>query len=89
MPIQIGAITEGDFKSVKAALEKIASEAQSLQDPHSSLNNAGTAPMDALYTDKVPLAANLQEGKFLFYVNGATIRIYTKINNVVRYWNLT
>lgn len=37
----------------------------------------------------VPGTNDLEEGEFVRYVNGATIRIYTKQNGNIQYWNLS
>jgi hypothetical protein len=37
----------------------------------------------------IPGSSDVAEGEFVPYVNGATIRIYTKVNGVIRYFALT
>ena len=36
-----------------------------------------------------PATSDIDEGEFVPYVNGATVRIYTRIQGVIKYWNLT
>ena len=80
MPIQIQPLTD-DVKTLKAAIEKIAREAQAMQNP--------SGQTDALFTDAVPTTDNLQEGKLLLYDDGVNRRIYTKINDTIRFVVLT
>lgn len=81
MPIQIQPITKLDLLQIKTAIEKIAREAQAVQ------NTSGQK--DNIYTDVAPTVDSIAEGQEVYYVNGATIRKYTKINGAIRYWNLT
>lgn len=37
----------------------------------------------------VPAVTDVEEGEFVRYINGATIRIYTKQDGVIRYFALT
>ncbi len=37
----------------------------------------------------IPSTDDMEEGEFVAYINGATIRVYTKQNGTIRYWNLT
>ena len=37
----------------------------------------------------VPTTNDVEEGGFVAYVNGATIRIYTKQNGTIQYWTLS
>ncbi len=79
MPIQISHINT-DNLSIKNAIEKIARDAQGLQNPSQG---------GGLYVTAIPTTADLEEGQEVYYIDGATIRKYTKINGVIRYWALT
>lgn len=37
----------------------------------------------------VPAITDMEEGELVPYINGATIRIYTKQNGIIRYFTLT
>lgn len=59
---------------VKLCVEELARKAQDRQ-------------MEIRSTE--PSTADIEEGGFVAYVSDATIRIYTKQNGSIRYWNLT
>ena len=80
MSIQIPALTD-DLKTLKSAIEKIAREAQSMQPVQGQ--------EDKVYVDTAPAVANLKEGQLVPYFDGANYRIYTKLNNTIRYATLT
>lgn len=60
--------------AVKQCIEELARKAQDRQ-------------MEIRST--VPTTNDIEEGTFVAYVNGATIRIYTKQSGTINYWTLS
>lgn len=78
MPIDIKPVTSLDLFTVKRNFEKIGRNGWSLQ-----------KPTNANFVSAAPSTADLDEGQAVFYVNGATYRIYFKVNGNIRYVALT
>ncbi len=79
--IQVPKITKLDLRQIQDAINTLARNSQSLQNPGGQ--------EDAIYTDVAPTVASLAEGQEKYYINGATIRKYTKLAGTIRYWTLT
>ena len=78
MPIKLTPTTSLNLFAVKKNFSKIADEAMSVQQP-----------TNASFVTSVPSTADLAEQQAVFYVSGATYRIYYKINGVIKYATLT
>ena len=80
MPINIDSVLSSQPKTMKDAIDKISRNGLSLQNP----SRGG-----AMYITSAPGTADLDEGQFVLYLSAGVYRIYTKINNVIKYWTLT
>ncbi len=77
MPVKIGSVNTDQPATIKKAIEEIARSGLSLQKPSEG---------DELYLLTIPTVSDLSEGQLVFYFDGGTTyRLYTKINNVIRY----
>ena len=71
--IKVNPVTSLNLFSVKKNFETIGREAWSLQ-----------KPTDSTFVDTAPGTDDLEEGQAVFYVNGATYKIYFKINGAIK-----
>ena len=77
--IQIPPLTD-DINTLKRAIEKIAREAQSTQNPGGQ--------EDQVYVDTAPGVDDIKEGQFVPYLNAGVYKVYTKLDGVIKSWTL-
>ena len=72
--INLKPVTSLDLYGVKRNFETLQRNAWNLQNP-----------TNATFVSAAPSTADLDEGQAVFYVNGATYRIYFKINDTIKF----
>ena len=81
MPITIQQLTNLSLTQLKNLTDTIARNSFKLTNPSGSEGK--------LYMDTTPQVTDLDEGSCIFYVDGATYKLYFKINGVVKSITLT
>jgi hypothetical protein len=81
MPIQNQPLTSLSLTQIKGITDNISRNAFKLMNPGGAEGK--------LYVDTAPTVADLDEGSAVFYFDGATYKLYFRINGVIKSATLT